>query len=337
MATKLKSETVTASMKQHLDTGGREAMIVKQVPIGAPLPHRGNCPFWTVDLYGAAATDESDPSGEPTLVCSFDHSRLKVSRRKAAMPYTWRHIDVDELHFIHRGSAKFLTEFGEIDAPAGRFILITRGIGYRIVPLTNDYMSLIFESDEHVNLEDDVNKARIPVIYPTMPITLADSDGATQWEERMRTRSWSLNVMRETDPLDTADLANDGRPIFAIDIAAIPAHSPTSPKGVLPFVVFRGASYHLEIAMPKAAMPFFHRNVRANETVFAHFGSGDRESLLGKVSTPVGSMTNYPKGIDHRVGDRGGDSICLIWETLGDVTLAPGIQPSSGSRGIGEA
>lgn len=324
MATELKRPPVTAAMKQHLDTGARGALIVKDIELGAPLPHSGNCPFWTTDLYAAACPDETDPAAEPVVVVEFDHSRLKVSRRKAAMPYTFRHIDADELHFVHRGHATYLTEVGNFDAPAGRFIFITRGIGYRVVPHTADYMSVIFESEQHINLEDDVNQARIPIVRPEFPPKL-DNAGVRQWEERMRTRSWHLSVQRPNDPLDTVEVGRDEQPAFAIDLHTIPAHQPTSPKGVLPFVIFRGPSFHLEIAMPKTPMPFFHRNVRANETVFAHHGSGDRESLLGNVSSPVGSMTNYPKGIDHRVGERGGESTCLIWETLGDVRIAPGL------------
>jgi homogentisate 1,2-dioxygenase len=325
MATKAKDTAATPAMKQHLDSGNRDAMIVKNVEIGAPLAHSGNCPFWTADLNTAPVGDEDDPSGEPTVVCNFDHSRLKVSRRTVPMPYTSRHIDVDELHFVHRGSARFLTECGEIEAPTGRFVFIARGIGYRVVSQSDDFMSVIFESDQHMRLEDDVNKAEIPIIYPTLPISADATPTGTGWVEHFRTRTWSLEVTRETDPLITMEIANDQRPVFALDVGTIPAHQPSAPLGVLPFITFRGPSYHLEIAMPKTAMPFFHRNVRANETVFAHFGNGDRESLLGNVSTPVGSISNYPKGIDHRVGERGGESICLIWETLGDVTLAPNI------------
>lgn len=324
MATELKQKPITAAMKQHLDSGGRDVLIVKDVELGAKLRHSGDCPFWTTDLYAAPAPDETDPAAEPVVVCSFDHSRLKISRRRAPMPYTWRHIDADELHFVHRGRAKLLTELGAFDAPAGRFIFINRGIGYRMVPQTDDFMSVIFESEEHIRLEDDVSKAKIPIIYPEFPCSL-DSAGKTEFEERMRTQSWGISVMRPTDPLHTIDTDRDEHPTFALDIDTIPAHQPTSPKGVLPFVIFRGPSFHLEIAMPKTPMPFFHRNVRANETVFAHFGNGNRESLLGHVSTPKGSLTTYPKGIDHRVGDRGGASICLIWETNGDVELAPGL------------
>lgn len=330
MATELKRPPVTAAMKQHLDTGARGALIVKDAALGARLAHTGDCPFWTTDLYAAPVGDERDPAGEPTVVVEFDHSRLKVSRRRAPMPYTWRHIDADELHFVHRGHAKVITEFGTFDAPAGRFIYITRGIGYRVVPLTGDFMSVIFESEQHINVEPDVHTARIPLIAPEFPHRI-DGGGATEWEERMRTSSWGISVMRPNDPLVSVEIGNDEQPVFALDIDTIPAHQPSSPKGVLPFIVFRGASFHLEIAMPKTPMPFFHRNVRANETVFAHFGSADRESLLGNVSTPVGSMTNYPKGIDHRVGERGGASICLIWETLGDVRLAPGLAPNLAS------
>ena len=72
-------------------------------------------------------------------------------------------------------------------------------------------------------------------------------------------------------------------------------------------------------------MKFLHRNVRANETQFVHFGSGDRESALGHVTAPMGMLNNYPKGIEHRIGERSGSCIGLIWETLGDVEINPDI------------
>ena len=326
MATRIQPDTATSDMKQHLDTGGRGALVVKPTPMADPVSYSGDCPFWTVDLCAAPAPDEADAAALPVVVCEFERARLKVSRRNAAMPYSWRHIDADEIHFIHRGSARILTEFGEIDAPAGRFVFITRGVGYRVEPTSDDFMSLIFESDEVVSLEEDVNTSEIPIVHPRLPDN-AEQPEDGKWEERLHTASWSLSVIRDVDPLRTLDTARDGHPVFAFDIGNIPAHTPDAPLGIRPFIIFRGPKFHLEVAMPKTPMPFFHRNVRANETVFAHYGRGDRESMLGKVSTPTGSLSNYPRGIDHRVGDRGGESICLIWETGGDVTVDPSLLP----------
>jgi homogentisate 1,2-dioxygenase len=55
--------------------------------------------------------------------------RFLMSRRTAPTPFTLRRIDADEIHFIHRGRGRLLTETGAIEAPAGRVILIARGIG----------------------------------------------------------------------------------------------------------------------------------------------------------------------------------------------------------------
>ncbi len=125
----------------------------------------------------------------------------------------------------------------------------------------------------------------------------------------------------------STEVRGDELPVFALDVETVPAHEPDGDRRGQPFIIFRGAGFHLEVVMPTSAMPFYHRNVRANETQFVHHGSGDRFSALGYVEAPKGTLNNYPKGIDHRVGERSGPCIGLIWETQGDVTLAPGITP----------
>lgn len=327
MATTIQPDTVTAAMKQHLDSGGRDVMLVKERAVGDPVSYSGDFPFWNVDLYGVAVPDATDPAAEPRVVCELKQARLKLSRRRAAMPYTWRRIDAEELHFVHRGGATFVTECGQIDAPPGRFVFINRGIGYRVLPKDDDFMSLIFESRVRFDLDEDVGKVDIPILRPTLPVTAEAPAGTTQWEERLRTESWSLNVVHRHDPVRSLQLGEGPAPVFALDVETVPAHSPTAPRPGLPFVIFRGPDFHLEVVMPRTPMPFFHRNVRANETQFVHFGTGDRESLIGHIDAPLGSLVNYPKGVEHRTGDRKGSCIGLIWETSGDVALGEGIRP----------
>jgi homogentisate 1,2-dioxygenase len=325
MASEPKRDNMPGGVAQRLDSGGRGAMFVKETTSLDPISYSGDCPFWTTDLYAVAAPDASDPAAEPVTVCEFTGARLKISRRTAAMPYTLRRVDADELHFVHKGHATFLTEAGTLDVPAGRFVFITRGVGYRIVPDSGEFMSLIFESDQQLHLTENAERHGIPLVPPSLPMALDDAGGRTEWEERLKTASWSLSVVRPYDPVLTTEVRMDELPVFALDVATVPAHEPDGDRRGQPFVIFDGTGFHLEVVMPTSAMPFYHRNVRANETQFVHHGSGDRYSTLGYVEAPEGTLNNYPKGIDHRIGERSGPGIGLIWETEGDVTLAPGI------------
>lgn len=325
MASDLKRDHMPGGVAQRLDSGGRGAMFVKETTSVDPISYSGDCPFWSADLYGVAVPDATDPAAEPATVCEFRAARLKISRRTAPMPYTFRRVDADELHFVHKGHATYLTEAGALDVPAGRFVFITRGVGYRILPGADEFMSVIFESDEQLRLAENVERQGIPVIPPSLPMTVDDVDGRTEWEERLKTASWSLSVVRSYDPVLTTEVRMDELPVFALDVETVPAHETDGDRRGQPFIIFRGPDFHLEVVMPTSAMPFYHRNVRANETQFVHHGSGDRFSTLGYVHAPVGSLNNYPKGIDHRVGERSGPCIGLIWEMEGDVMLAPGV------------
>ncbi len=156
MATEIKRDNMPGGVAQRLDSGGRGAMFVKPVTSIEPVRYSGDCPFWTADLYGVSAPDATDPAADPVTVCEFENARLKISRRAAPMPYTMRRVDADELHFVHSGHATFLTEAGALDVPAGRFVFITRGVGYRIIPDSKEFMSVIFESEQQIRLAENV-------------------------------------------------------------------------------------------------------------------------------------------------------------------------------------
>lgn len=321
--TKFQRDTASANIMQHLDSGARQAMMMKEVPSSAAISSTGNCPFWSLNLEEIPLPDERDPAGEPTVVCEFQRGRLAVSRRKKAMTYTSRHIDADEFIFIHRGKATMLTEFGQLDAPTGRFIFVTRGAGYRMLPQTDDFMALIYSSEELVQLAPDVDACKLPITYPDLSYSAAEANDTGRWEERLRTQSWSLTAIRDFDPVRTRQVMKNDQPIFAMNLDDVPAHSPTAPHPGMPFIIIKGPYFHLEVAKRSDPLPFYHRNVRANETQFVHVGRGDRDTDLGFRSAGVGTLNNYPKGIEHSVANRPAPCVNLIWETAGDVNINP--------------
>lgn len=326
MASNFKRETMaTEQILESIDSGDRTVMVIKDTPTASPISFTGNVPFWQIDLHDVPSPDQDNSAAEPLVLAEMEKMRIRLSRLRAAMPYARRHIDADEIHFIHSGRAKIYTEVGEIDAPTGRFIFIGRGIGYRIVPETDDFMDYYLESEENVEQTESWELTELKPIYPTVPMKLPESDGQTEWQERLVTRSWSADVKRSYDPVRSKQVVGAKKPVFAVDAADIPASSPKAPIPGVPFELFSSPVLAWDISKRVDPLPFYHRNNRRNEVEFVHTGNGDQDTDLGYLPAPPGTFYNLPRGIEHSPMNRKGPLVCLIFETTGDVDVNPDI------------
>ncbi|MCZ6665045.1 MAG: hypothetical protein O7B81_07060 [Gammaproteobacteria bacterium] len=311
---------------QQIDSRDEKVMVIKATPTAAPRSYTGNVPFWQIDLHEVASPDAAEPDGEPLLVAEMDRMRLKITRRKAPMTYTRRHVDADEVFFVHRGGARFLTEIGEIDAPTGRFIYLSRGVGYRVVPTTDDFLALIFESEEAVQLSDECDMVELPLVLPSFSPSLPASGGQEEWEERIVARDWTASAIREFDPIATQKVVGEAKLAFGIDISRVPTRSPKVPAAEnsgYPFALFESPVMGWDISKRTVALPFYHRNNRRNELEFVHLGVGDQDTDLGYLSAPAGTLYNLPRGVEHSPCNRIDPQVCLIWETDSEVRINP--------------
>ena len=325
MATTFKRETMADQILEHIDSGNRRVKIIKDTPSASPLSYSGDVPFWHTDLYKVEAPDRADPGGETLLLADLEQMRLKLSNRAAPMPYTRRHVDGDELFFIHRGSAKILTEVGEIDAPTGRFVFISRGVGYRVIPEADDFMALILESYVPLSQTELCATAELPIIRTTLPKKRAKSDGQEEWEERVVTQSWAATVIRTYDPIRTKQIIGEHEMVFGFDVDDIPASSPASVVPGLPFRLFESEVLTLDISKRTDPLPWYHRNNMRNEFEFVHLGNGDQDTDFGYLAAPPGTLYNLPRGVEHSPMNRQAPLVNLILETNGDVEVNPEI------------
>ncbi len=95
---------------------------------GSLLPRR------VADTTRVEPTDQFDPRGAPEVMLSNADVSVAVSRRAAAMPYAYRDVDGDLLYFIHQGTGMFATEFGRLAYEPGDYVLIPKGITFRVMP-----------------------------------------------------------------------------------------------------------------------------------------------------------------------------------------------------------
>lgn len=307
-------DTLSDRILEQIDTLDQKTMIVKAVPSAAAISYSGEVPYWLIGLHDLPTADRADAAASATLVAELNCARLKVSRRLKPMPFTRRNIGADEVLFVHRGGAHVETELGDFDAPTGRFIFIGRGVGYRVAPKGSDFIALYFESDDPLSLHKSVRLAELAVKQPTPPSERKVDAAVREWAEQIVTPDWTATLVRDFDPLGTAEVIGETNFVHAIDVDEIPAHSPVAPMPGLPFILYELPSLEWAISKRVEPLPFYHRNTNRNELEFVHTGVGDQDTELGYLKAPTGSLYNLPRGIGHTPCNRSLPMVAHIWE-----------------------
>jgi mannose-6-phosphate isomerase-like protein (cupin superfamily) len=258
-------------------------------------------------------------------VATLDRMRFKLSQRRAPMPYTWRSTARDELHFVHRGRARFLTELGEIEAKPGRFVYVARGVRYRVVPEGGALFDFILESEVELRPSEHWRTVDLKVTRPRFP--LADEPGGPNgaWEERLFGYDWSARVKRGYDPLRIKEVVGPHELVYAVDIGDIPNDIPGTHR---PLRLYTNEVLDLDISKQGEGEgpPFYHRNNVRNEIHFVHSGDADQVTELGYIEAPAGTLYCMPYGIEHSFGRRAVAPNTLLFETVGSIRLKDGIE-----------
>lgn len=95
--------------------------------------------------FEVAPKDDFLESRTPVLVNADVHISL-AAPRKSLTNYFYKNADADELIFVHQGSGKLRTNFGNINFEYGDYLVIPRGVIYQIEFDTADNRLLITES-----------------------------------------------------------------------------------------------------------------------------------------------------------------------------------------------
>ena len=258
-----------------------------------------------LELSQLTTADQSDPNALPTQILgSRQGVRYSLSRRSTAMPFTFKNVEADELHFIQQGGARFETEFGVLEAGSSDFVCIPRGSAYRITPAGDDLIELIIESPGALKFDTpapfgmidfgrDVRRPAIapPGGSPASPaqdghhvLLLKAEDGVTRFT-------------KPVDPLEAMVQVGGEAPVWALNLSAIhqlsygglggpPSQFLSSPESVL--LVF-GLN-----ARAAKLRPPVHHNSDYDELILYVGGPG----AYGACDVP-GTLTLVPKGVTH--------------------------------------
>ncbi len=118
---------------------GEAYSVEPKVVLSKQLRHRS--------LQGFKIKPENDylESRKRVLVNSDLHISL-AAPRKSMTDYFYKNVDADELIFIHEGSGKLLTAYGEVKFEYGDYVIVPRGTLYQIQFDTENNRLFIVES-----------------------------------------------------------------------------------------------------------------------------------------------------------------------------------------------
>jgi len=256
-----------------------------------------------VDTAQVDPSDLTDPRGTPEVMLSNPDVAVAISRRNAAMPYAYRNTDGDFLHFVHKGTGHFATEFGRLPYEPGDYVLIPKGITFCVMPDAGDSLMLIVESPAPLSLTEHQQVGRHMPVDPTvlmLPELPADDwPRRNEWELRVKHGGTHSSIFYRNNPLASVGWKGDLFP-YKLNIRdIIPISSDRIHLPPAAWCTFQATGFVVITFLPQIAvadlnseeLPSYHRNVDNDESVFVHHD----EAGVGK----PGMLVHTPQGILH--------------------------------------
>lgn len=247
-------------------------------------------------------------SKKPVLVNNDLHISL-AAPRKSITDYFLKNADADELIFVHRGSGKVLTIYGELDFKYGDYILIPRGTIFQIQFDSNDNRLLIIDSFSFIETPKSYRNAygQLEEHAPfcdrdiKRPKNLKTYDEKGDFKVMIKKQGMVYPYIYGTHPFDAIGWDGNLYPyVFSIfDFEPItgrvhlppPIHQTFEAHNfVICSFVPRLYDYH-----PKAIpAPYNHSNIDSDEVLY--YVDGD---FMSRKHVEQGQITLHPGGIPH--------------------------------------
>jgi homogentisate 1,2-dioxygenase len=278
-----------------------------------------------LDGYRLEPTDFSNASGHPLRLFYNNDVSIGISRRREAMPFCVRNADGDEVHFVHEGTGVFDTEFGPIPYEPGDYIVLPKGVTYRVIPDTSNNYFFIVEAVAEIEFATNGSIGRHAPFDPAIlfvPSPRAREEQPTQapdreWAVRIKHGGEYSSVFYPFDPMDVigwkGDLfpvkinIRDYRPITSHRMHLMPpAHNIFAARG---FVIANFLPRPAEGERDVERVPPFHRNIDYDEVMFAHAGT-----VLSSPIAPA-SISLLPQGLHHGLPDAFSQLVRKTWKS----------------------
>ena len=257
--------------------------------------------------------DATDPYGTPaelfqaSVWCGKKTLTIFLSKRQEKMPFVYRTVDGDEMHFVHQGHGRIDTEFGVIEYERGDYIYIPRGSLYRVLPESSDTFMITTESRMAFEIP---NRGLLGphAIFDKGVLRLPDFDAPREkwdqdeYEVRIKRLGHFSKIFYDFNPLTnvvgwkgnlTPFVLNvrDIRPMSSLNNHVVPSANTTFESEDAIITTFAPRAIGDEETL---RLPFYHRNVDYDEFIFYHDGN-----FFSRGGIEPGMMTLHPAGLDH--------------------------------------
>jgi homogentisate 1,2-dioxygenase len=272
-----------------------------ELPVEEPLRHR--------HLKTARRRPAGDPvSGRVALFLNDDVS-IGICCPAEPMDYFYKNADGDDLLFVHRGSGRLETLFGTLPYRDGDYLVIPRGIIYRVDMDDGETRMLIIESASAIETPRRYRNEYGQLLEHApyyerdirAPETLDTHEESGRFQVRIKARGRVTPYFYEFHPLDVVGWdgylypwalnIGDFEPITGSLHQPPPTHQTFEGRNfVVCSFVPRMLDYHPE-AVP---IPYNHSNLESDELLY--YVNGNFASRRG---IEIGSITLHPSGIPH--------------------------------------
>ena len=234
---------------------------------------------------------------------------IGIARPNKQMPYYYRNGEGDELLFVHEGTGKVESIFGDLSFYPGDYIVIPIGTTYRISLETKEARFLVVESNSEIVPPKRYRNEHGQLLEHSpfcerdfrVPANLEPKDEQGEYEVRVRSQGLLTSYIYDFHPIDVvgwdgylypyAFSIHDFEPITGRIHQPPPVHQTFEAHNyVICSFVPRLYDYHPE-AVPA---PYVHSNVESDEVLY--YADGDFMSRRG---IEEGSITVHPSGLPH--------------------------------------
>ena len=250
-----------------------------------------------------------DPvSGRVVLLHNNDVS-MAIAVPDKKMDYFYRNGQGDDMYFIHEGSGRIQTVFGELHYRPGDYVVIPRGTSYKFDPQDGPQRYLVIESassietpkryrNEYGQLLEHAPMSERDIRKPERLETFPEEG---KYEVRIKARNQITAYEFQFHPLDVVGWdgflypyifnIEDFEPITGRIHMPPPTHQCFEGRNfVVCSFVPRMYDYHPQ-AVP---VPYNHSNVDSDEVLYYVNGN-----FMSRRGIEVGSFTLHPSGIPH--------------------------------------
>lgn len=322
----------TNSYHVHRPTQVKE--IRKQYSVKPEIAKENNMQSYRFKGFQIAAEKDYLDSRKPVLTNS-DCTIILAAPQAPTQDYFCKNTDADELIFVHKGTGKLRTHLGNLDFKYGDYLLIPRGVIYKIDFHTEDNRLFIVESRRPIYTPKRYRNwfgqllEHAPFCERDLrqPYELETNDEKGDFLIKVKKQDAIFEMVYASHPFDVvgydgynypyAFSIHDFEPITGRVHQPPPVHQTfeTDAFVVCSFVP-RKYDYH-PLSIPA---PYNHSNIDSDEVLY--YVAGD---FMSRADVEAGHISLHPAGIPHgphpgttekSIGKEGTEELAVMVDTF---------------------